>query len=203
VPPAGPRQRGWRWTRLLPADKSWRDWFLWLLGFVVAPAMAVFLLVVAGPDLGDAWSAAHGGGLLGTLHVNSVECGRAGCSLDGGYTSQSGDTRVPHVHLDADPHGAGVGSDVPVRYFPGHVAVYTSSGSHEWIIIAVLLLASAVGLVVWTLTVCARGLGIWLPWMDKPVTAEDIEAKVEAEYARRRNRNQHPGPVRRRHHRRT
>jgi hypothetical protein len=104
--------------------------------------------------------------------------------------------------LHSVPKGVGEGSDVPVRYF-GHVVVYSASGSREWFLIAVVLVAAAVALVMEILTFCARGLGLWLPWMHKPLSLEDVAAMADAEYARRRYRNQHPGPVRRRHHRRT
>jgi hypothetical protein len=64
---------------------------LWVGGFVIVPAMSLAFLITSGPDLGDAWSAAHGGGLLGTLHVTGVECDRS-CNLRGDYSSLSGDT---------------------------------------------------------------------------------------------------------------
>lgn len=165
-----------RWAGLRPADTSWRGWFWWGMAYVVAPFLAIVMLWIGGGQISDAWSAAHGGGQLGILHVTSRECsyhrfGGYRCSgLFGNYTSADGATTLHHAFLDAVPHHAGVGSDLTVRWLGERnpAIVYTATGSHEWLLIAALMLAAVITLGVWSIAVYARTHGRYPPWMTKP-----------------------------------
>lgn len=175
----------------------------WVIGFLAAPALAIFMLVKGLSDLPNAWDAAHGHGQLGTLHVTSKSCsfhsfGGYRCTgLYGDYVSDDESTTVRHVFLDAIPRGAQVGGDVRVRYLAGRQApvVYKAGGSSDWILIGGLMIAAVITLLVWSATVHARLRDESLPWMLKPWTKPTVirdERSPDKTGHRRRPRKRRP-----------
>lgn len=162
----------------MPLDNSAAGWVWWFVAGVMAPALAIYMLVTGPGDLANAWKAAHGGGQLGTLHVTRKECGYHRVTgyictgLHGDYTSDDRATFLQDAFLDGIPRGARIGSDVKVRLLGERnpTIVYRASGSHEWLLIGALLLAALAALSVWALTVTARLRGQYLPWMIRPWT---------------------------------
>ncbi len=133
---------------------------LWALPLVAA----VFLTPMMVQDLGPAWSAAHGGGVHGTLHVESSECaGRGPCQPIGTFTADDGAFVLQDVRMTvASLRTPRVGSDVRVTYQGGRdpQVVYRADSPRDWIFLTAVL-GFAVLCALWCVACLAKG-AVWV-----------------------------------------
>ena len=98
------------------AAKVWRGLAWWdeLFWRVVAPALALFILVLGAVDLPSSLQAAENKGQPGTFTAQRSECGRYGCTFHGTFVSEDGAVRLADVFIDNGVDE--VGESVPAQY---------------------------------------------------------------------------------------
>lgn len=132
------------------AAKVWRGLAWWdeLFWRVVAPALALFILVLGAVDLPSSLQAAENKGQPGTFTAQRSECGRYGCTFHGTFVSEDGAVRLADVFIDNGVDE--VGESVPAQYVEDERAkkVYEAN-SRDLVWLGLLLVGSALYLVGW------------------------------------------------------
>ncbi|WP_148060506.1 hypothetical protein [Luteococcus japonicus] len=105
-----------KWLREL---KAWEPGVRDVLGALVAFVGCVVIAVATWADFPELSAASRGEGIQGSLHVESRDCSKSGCTNVGTFTAPG----LPPVHAGVEGDAA-VGSTLTVQYFPETGNVY-------------------------------------------------------------------------------
>lgn len=115
---------------------------------VVAPALALLILVLSAVDLPSSLQAAENKGQPGTFTAQRSECGRYGCTFHGAFVSEDGAVKLADVFIDSGVDE--VGESVPAQYIEDERTkkVYEAN-SRDLVWLGLLLVGSVLYLVGW------------------------------------------------------
>jgi hypothetical protein len=149
-----PREPG---SRRLRTRRDRRLRFLWCY---LAPIAIVGALWAGAANVGPAWSAHLGHGIVGTWTVEPSNCaGRNGCEPFGRFVSADGtDVRDLIQMAPGSPPIPGVGGQLPAIDTGGD-HVYPIGGGYLWWIMSLIIGVAAALLGLWTWTVLVPPIG--------------------------------------------
>jgi hypothetical protein len=116
------------------------------------PVFALGFVVLALIDIGPSWRAAHGGGRVGTLRLDSRSCRSHTCTWQGQFRSDDGTILRPDVLMhDGVARSARVGDEIRARDTGDRTGVFALTGSTGWMDNAAILGVSIGYLIGWAL----------------------------------------------------
>lgn len=134
------------------AAKVWRGlaWLDALFWKVVAPALALFFLVLGVVDLPSSLQAARNDGQPGTFTAQRSECGlRHGCTFHGTFVSEDGAVKLADVFIDNGVDE--VGESVPAQYVEdARTNKVYEANSRALMWVGLLLVGSVLYLIGWS-----------------------------------------------------
>lgn len=190
IPPPGTRDRPRRRTEVnlaglrIPPDTSgsrrtFLEWYLAGMCWVVVPALAAFALISAVPNLPADLQAARGDGVPGVLVVTGIRCSPdtssrpPSCAVRGTFRSDDRKVVLTDIPMVGPPPAVELGQTLPARKVPASDSgVYPRSDSYTLVGLEALFITLALLLLLWWLL----NLRAW--WRGGPTLWARIRDKV-------------------------